>query len=140
MILKIMLLSALVVLAAGQEQSLTYVPIHWKSLDRPKQARIEVQFVNRSHQTLCISESDLPTPIGAIRSFSDERLVLVVGSRRFPVKPNYTGYCVGDECAVRVSHGKSLRAFILYSEFGLPRRYWLRPKKLIYRINAWACA
>jgi hypothetical protein len=138
MISKIMLLVALAVLANGQEQTLTYVPIHWTIVDRPKKTRIEVAYVNSSQQTLCISDSNLPTPSGAIASLGDQ-LALIVGSRRFQVRPNYTGHCVGDECTVRVPHGASIKAFIRYSEFELPRRYWFRPKKLIYRINAWVC-
>lgn len=138
--MKSALLVTIASLVIGLGSAITYVPVRWVLIDRPKEARIEIQFFNDTPQTLCISEGDWPTPTGTL-NFMGDRVALLVGAERFPIRDFDTGYCDAHYggCVVRVSPGKKIRGLIPYEEFKLPERLRHAKKKLVYPVQSFVC-
>lgn len=131
----------IVTFVIGLASAITYVPVTWKLIDKPNEAKIEIDFFNDTPHTLCIDSSDWPTRTGTLSSMS-ESMALLVGEERFPIRDFDTGYCYAKsytDCSVRVSPGKTITAFIPYKEFNLPQRLWFEPKKLVYPVKATVC-
>jgi len=118
----------------------TDIPVHLVLVDRPRHAKVEVKFVNNTRETLCIAEGEWPTEKGTLNYMGD-RVALLVGNQRFPIRDFDTGYCDGrfDPCAYRIKPGATIKAFIPYREFNLPQQLWLRPKKMVYPLYAYVC-
>jgi dienelactone hydrolase len=87
---------------------------------------------------MCLGPEHWPNRAGKLNQASDV-VFLAVGDQKFPIQEVNTGYCWGDECALRVAPGEDVAAFISYADFNLPERLWREPKTLEFRPQAFPC-
>jgi len=106
--------------------------------DSPQDRSIELAYHNETMRTMCLLPEHWPNQAGKISQGSD-RMVLVVGGKRFPVEDFNTGYCP-EGCAVRVAPGSKLSARVSYADFALPERLWGASKRLEFSPMAYACS
>jgi len=129
-----LLLAALVGACAYTTSS---VPIAYTLSDLPDRKGIEVSYINRTRQMLCLSPSQWPNAAGKLNQASDQVFLLVDGVQ-YPIEDFNTGYCSGG-CPIYVAPGERVSAFIPYSEFKLPAGLNSKPKSLQFSPNAYPC-
>jgi hypothetical protein len=111
-------------------------PIQYDFVDFPSEHRIEISFLNKRGQAVCLYPNYWPASGGAIDSAS-EGVFLVLGQRRFPLEKVDTGYCPG--CAQYVAPGETIRASIPYKAFHLPEALFSEKKQLEFVPKAFRC-
>lgn len=113
------------------------IAIHYEVLDNPDEGRIELTYQNTSRDTMCLLPEHWPDEAGKINQAGD-RVWLIADHERFPIQNFNTGYCL-QGCAVRVSPGETVRAFISYQDFNLPAELANEPKALDFEPVAFKC-
>jgi hypothetical protein len=105
--------------------------------DAPEEQRLYLEVRNTTKKPMCFDQGNWPNSEGEIDSAKDRAFIEAEG-KRFPMTDFDTGYCPG--CVARLPPGKSLTAFVKYSDFELPARYEAAPKRLIFQPAAFSCA
>lgn len=112
--------------------------VEYRFADDPQNRNIELTYHNDTTRTMCLLPEHWPNQAGKIDQGS-ERMVLMVGSERFPVEDFNTGYCP-EGCATRVAPGTILSVKVSYADFSLPERLWSATKTLEFSPLAYACS
>jgi hypothetical protein len=131
-------LGLFLLLIVGCASNTALVPIQFRYLDHPGERRVELTYSNSSRNTMCLLPENWPNSAGKIDQASD-RVFLVVGQERFPIRDFNTGYCPKG-CATRVAPGGQLSASIAYADFGLPDRLITSRKTLEFSPVAFKCS
>ena len=105
-------------------------------LDDKSIGQFVLVYTNRNDFQICLSPGMWPNKSGRL-DFAGERVEVVVGEERFQIKDFNTGYC--PNCAIEVLPGETIRAFIKYEDFSLPKQYYLENKQLKFYSIAYEC-
>jgi hypothetical protein len=114
------------------------VPLAYRMHDDPAGGRIVLVYRNPTEWKMCLSAENWPTPAGTLNQVSD-RVFLVAGGERFPIRDFNTGDCLFGGCDLVVKPHQEVAAAIPYSEFSLPERLYGAPKALDFHPTAYAC-
>ena len=117
-----------VVLLGACATTSTSIPVQYQVADNPDRGSLVLSYTNLTGQPVCLSAEVWPNRFGWF-SHEGNRILIGVGSQRFPMRENNVGYCPGG-CATRVARGEALTGFIPYERFDLPQHLWTEPKQL----------
>ncbi len=116
---------------AGRDYQFTYS-------DAPDERQIRLTLTSNATRQICTSPSTWPSAIGRLHSASG-RVYLKVQGRLFDYKDFDMGACMVKACGNPLGHGGTLKAFLLYSDFGLPADLDSQPKTLIFEPMPFWC-
>jgi len=107
--------------------------------DRPDRELFEVALTSHSPNRLCLSPEFWPNSHGWM-SAAPQTATVTIGTDSFPIDGDYNaGFCIGNECAVRVPPGSTITGIILYQRFGIPSDLVQSPKVLDFHPRAYTC-
>ncbi len=101
--------------------------------DEPENLRFLVVLVSEDRRDVCLEHGAWPDRDGKIETGGDGLFSVITERETFKLhEPRLYADCWGDpECFIHVKPGKSLKGFILYSEFGDPQTIRSRAKRVL---------
>lgn len=108
-------------------------PLNYSVVDKVELTGIEVSFLNQSKHSVCLLPEMWPNPRNGLVVNAGKRVYLEVEGNKYFMENVDGDYCPG--CSTEVAPGVTVKTFIPYELFDLPKNLYEKPKTIKYTIQ-----